>query len=62
MVCKPDGSWWPCGDFRQFNAATVQDAYPLPIMSDFSVKAAGYKVFSKIDLLKRLLSNTYAPS
>jgi hypothetical protein len=52
MVRKPDGSWRPCGDFRRLNTVTVPDAYPLPNMMDFAVKAAGCKIFSKIDLRK----------
>jgi hypothetical protein len=52
MVRKPNRSWWPCGDFRRLNTVTVPDAYPLPNMMDFAVKAAGCKVFSKIDLRK----------
>ncbi len=52
MVRKPDGSWRPYGDFRRLNTVTVPDAYPLPNMMDFAVKAAGCKIFSKIDLRK----------
>ena len=52
MVKKADGSWRPCGDFRLLNGVTIPDAYPLPNMMDFAVKAAGCKIFSKIDLRK----------
>jgi cleavage and polyadenylation specificity factor subunit 1 len=52
MVPKGDGTWRPCGDFRRLNLVTVPDAYPLPNMQDFSVKAAGCNIFSKIDLRK----------
>ena len=52
MVRKQDGSWRPCGDFRRLNLVTEPDVYPLPNMLDFAVKAAGCKVFSKIDLRK----------
>jgi hypothetical protein len=52
MVKKVDGSWQPCGDFRLLNGVTIPDAYPLPNMMDFAVKAAGCKIFSKIDLPK----------
>jgi hypothetical protein len=33
MVRKPDGSWWPCGDYWQLNLVTVPDSYPLPKIS-----------------------------
>jgi hypothetical protein len=36
----------------RLNTVTVPDSYPLPNMQDFSVKAAGCTVFSKIDLRK----------
>ena len=52
MVPKSDGTWRPCGDFRRLNLVTVPDAYPLPNMQDFSVKAADCVIFSKIDLRK----------
>jgi Reverse transcriptase (RNA-dependent DNA polymerase) len=52
MVEKTDGSWRPCGDFRQLNLVTTANSYPLPSMMDFSMKAEGCTVFSKIDLRK----------
>ncbi len=52
MVKKADSSWRLCGDFRLLNGVTIPDAYPLPNMMDFAVKAAGCKIFSKIDLRK----------
>ncbi len=51
-VAKPDECRLPCGDFRRLNTVAVPDVYPLPNMMDFAVKAAGCKVFSKIDLRK----------
>ncbi len=41
MVKKADGSWRPCGYFRQLNLVTEPDVYPLPNMLDFAAKAAG---------------------
>ncbi len=52
MVRKQDGSWRPCGDFRRLNLVTEPDVYPLPNMLDFAAKAAGCKVFSKVNLRK----------
>ena len=52
MVKKADGSWRPCGDYCQLNLITVPDAYPIPKIMDFSSKAAGCTVFSKLDLRK----------
>ncbi len=52
MVQKRDGSWRPCGDYRQLNLVTVLDSYPLPNMLDFSEHITRCSVFSKVDLRK----------
>jgi hypothetical protein len=52
MVREADGSWRPCRDFRWLNLVTEPYVYPLPNMLDFATKAAGFTVFSKIDLQK----------
>ena len=52
MVPKKDGSWRPCGDFRRLNAATKDDKYPLPNMTDLSSRLDGCRIFSKLDLQK----------
>ena len=52
MFKKADGSWQQCGDFRRLNMVTVADSYPLPKMLDFTSKAAGCTIFSKIGLRK----------
>jgi hypothetical protein len=52
MVPKKDGSWWPCGDYRQLNLITKPDRYPLPSLADHSNKLHSCKYFSVIDLVK----------
>ena len=52
MVRKKDGTWRPCGDYRQLNLATKPDLYPPPHIEDLSTKLEGMKVFSTIDLRK----------
>jgi hypothetical protein len=55
MVRKKDGSWRPCGDYRQLNLQTVEDKYPLPNMADLVARLDGCTVFSKLDLRKGYL-------
>ena len=52
MVPKPIGGWCPCGDFRRFNACSVDDRYPIPHIGDFNRNLVGNTIFSKIDLAR----------
>lgn len=53
IVPKPDvGTWRTCGDFRNLNANTIPDKYPIPHLHDVLVGLQGAKVFTKLDLLK----------
>ena len=52
MVPKDDGSWRPCGDFQCLNEIMDLDKYPVPRIQNFSAQLAGWKVFSKIDLIQ----------
>ena len=52
VVPKGEGSYRPCGDFRQLNASTVGDKYPIPHVQDFTRDLDGAKIFSKIDLVR----------
>ena len=52
MVHKADGTWQPCKDYRQLNAVTALETYPIPNMMDFTARAARCDTFSKIVLKK----------
>ena len=49
---KKDGTWRPCGDYRQLNLASKLDLYLPPHIEDLSTKLEGMKVFSTIDIRK----------
>ena len=50
FVKKKDGSLRPCQDYKYLNSHTVQDAYPLPLVSDLIDKLKDAKVFTKFDV------------
>jgi hypothetical protein len=52
MVPKPNGSWWPCGDYRRLNSVTTADKYPCLIYRIFQLSCIAPIFFSKIDLEK----------
>jgi len=47
---KSPNDWRPCGDYRQLNACTVPDRYPIPFVTDCNARARGCRIFTKLDL------------
>lgn len=52
LVKKGNGDWRPAGDYKQVNAMTVDDCYPIPRLHDFAANLSGCTIFSAIDLVK----------
>jgi hypothetical protein len=50
LVRKKDGTWRPCVDFRELNAVTETDVYPIPAIDQLLYNMQGAKVFSCMDL------------
>ena len=61
VVPMSDGSWRPCGDYRQLNAATKDDSYPLPHIQDFNGNLVGRAVFSVVGLVRGFHQILMAP-
>ena len=49
-IKKKDGSLRMAIDYRDLNAITKADAFPMPIIKNIIIRLAGAKIFSKIDL------------
>ena len=50
FVKKKDGTMRLCIDYRQLNAVTIRNKYPLPRIEDLFDQLRGTSVYSKIDL------------
>ena len=51
FVCKPGGGFRFCVDYKAFNAITVKNRYPLPLIQETLDRLTKAKFFTKLDIV-----------
>ena len=52
LAKKADGSWGPCGDYRNLNSKTEHDSFPLSNLRNEAPKLKGCTLFTTVDLYR----------